>query len=214
VKESQRPDPDPLAACADEPIAYPGSIQPHGWLLVFSPVGIVTHVSANLLAMTGQTAETCIGGRIEAALPSGAADCAKALLAWASQPEGGFVCRFTQGGAALRGFAHRAGDSLILEMENCGSNPPERTDSLQADILEFSRATEDINDWRDLAQLAARVARRCSQFDRVLIYRFDRDFNPKPSNRWIFGRRPCAASRPSIWPICATWAPVPRCPPH
>ena len=168
---------DPLAACADEPIQVPGSIQPHGWLVAFSPTGIVSHVSANLLDLTGQSAHACIGGRIEAALPAGAAPCTAGLLAWAGQPEGGFVCRFVHGGAALRGFAHRAGDLLILELESAGGGGPERSDGLQADVLEFSRAAEDLGDWRSLAHLAARVARRCSRFDRVLIYRFDRDFN-------------------------------------
>ena len=81
------------------------------------------------------------------------------------------------GGAELRGFAHRAGSLLILELEPCGILTPGRTDGLQADVLEFSRAADDVVDWRDLAHLAARIARRCSQFDRVLIYRFDRDFN-------------------------------------
>jgi light-regulated signal transduction histidine kinase (bacteriophytochrome) len=167
----------PIATCADEPIQFPGSIQPHGWLLTFTALGIVTHVSANLLALTGQSEQSCIGGRIEAALPAGAAPCTAGLLAWASQPEGGFVCRFVHGGAELRGFAHRAGNLLILEIEPCGNVTPGRTDGLQADVLEFSRAADDVPDWRDLAHLAARIARRCSGFDRVLIYRFDRDFN-------------------------------------
>lgn len=168
---------DPLAACADEPIQVPGSIQPHGWLIAFSPAGIVTHVSANLAELTGKSPAACIGGRIEAALPDSAHDCAPALLAWAGQPEGGFVCRFEQGGLARRGFAHRAGDLLILELESSGNDGLEGSDGLQADVLEFSRAAEDVGDWRSLARLAARVARRCSRFDRVLIYRFDRDFN-------------------------------------
>ncbi len=167
----------PITACADEPIQFPGSIQPHGWLLTFTPTGIVTHVSANLLELTGQSEHACIGGRIEAALPSGAGPCTARLLAWANQPDGGFVCRFVHGGAELRGFAHRAGEALILELEPCGVVTAGRTDSLQADVLEFSRAAEDIADWRNLAHLAARIARRCSGFDRVLIYRFDRDFN-------------------------------------
>jgi chemotaxis family two-component system sensor kinase Cph1 len=166
-----------FATCADEPIQFPGSIQPHGWLITFTPAGVVTHVSANLLTLTGQTEQACLGGRIEAALPVGAQSCIAGWLGWASQPEGGFVCRFVHAGAELRGFAHRAGDSLIFELEPCGSVPSGRTDSLQAEMLEFSRAAEDISDWRHLASLAARVARRCSRFDRVLVYRFDRDFN-------------------------------------
>jgi light-regulated signal transduction histidine kinase (bacteriophytochrome) len=177
VTETEAAHTDPLAACADEPIHVPGSIQPHGWLLAFTPAGLVTHVSVNLLQLTGQSAQSCIGGRVEAALPAGAAHCMPALLAWASAPEGGFVCRFVHGGTELRGFAHRAGEALILELEPCGSTTPGRTDSLQADVLEFSRAADDAHSWRHLALLAARVARRCSGFDRVLIYRFDRDFN-------------------------------------
>ena len=169
--------PDRLASCEDEPIQWPGSIQPHGWLIAFTPAGRVTHASANIAALTGRTAMSWVGAPIETLFPAGAEACAAELMGWAGRAEGGFVCRFTHGDAELRGFAHRCGETLILELESCAKTPADQTDSLQADILEFSRAAEDITDWRSLAELAARVARRSSLFDRVLIYRFDRDFN-------------------------------------
>jgi light-regulated signal transduction histidine kinase (bacteriophytochrome) len=174
-----------LAACEDEPIDIPGSIQPHGWLLAFSPDGTVTHISANFAAVNGLDPAACIGRPLAETLPPQAASCATDLLDWASRLEGGFVSRFPHQGGALRGFAHRAGreptgpacDHLILELEQGDASLNEHTDALQADILEFSRAAEDLAGWQALASLAARIARRSSRFDRVLIYRFDHDFN-------------------------------------
>jgi light-regulated signal transduction histidine kinase (bacteriophytochrome) len=180
VSDAYQPNLD-LAACEDEPIHIPGSIQPHGWLLAFTPTGTVTHLSANFGSVSGCDPSACIGRSVADVLPPEASLCLQDLLAWAARPEGGFVCRFPHGGGALRGFAHRAGsppdgNHLILELEP-GAAGSDRTDALQADILEFSRAADDLAGWHSMAALAARIARRSSRFDRVLVYRFDHDFN-------------------------------------
>jgi light-regulated signal transduction histidine kinase (bacteriophytochrome) len=165
-----------FASCGDEPIHIPGSIQPHGWLLAFTPSGTLTHLSANCAAVTGRPPSECIGAPLPDILPPAAQGCVDELLDWARRPEGGFVCHFAQDTSIIRGFAHRAADRLILELEP-GAGAQDRADALHADILAFSRAAEDLPEWRDLACLAARVARACSGFDRVLIYAFDQDFN-------------------------------------
>jgi light-regulated signal transduction histidine kinase (bacteriophytochrome) len=163
-----------LAACEDEPIHIPGSIQPHGWLLAFTQDGRVTHASANCATITGRPAEESIGLGLARLLP---ADLAAALTAWSGRPDGGFVASLSHGGRSLRAFAHRAGAARILELEERAAEAEGQTDSLQADILEFARTADGIEDWHDLARLAARTARRASGFDRVLIYRFDSEYN-------------------------------------
>ncbi len=165
-----------LAACEDEPIHIPGSIQPHGWLLAFTTSGTLTHLSANCASLTGRAPADCIGAALTSVLPRAAQGCVADLLDWARRDEGGFVCRFAHKTSFIRGFAHRTTDRLILELEP-GAGAHDRADALQADILAFSRAAQDLPDGRDLASLAARVARACSGFDRVLIYAFDEDFN-------------------------------------
>ncbi len=164
---------DPPDSCEDEPIHIPGSIQPHGWLLAFSPDGIVRHASANLGALGGGDPARCIGGGLDKALPGEAAPLVESLLGWAAQPHGGFVRIADLARRRCRAFAHRAGDLLILEIEPAPHDPPGRSDTLQADVLDFSRAADALTDWRDLAWLATRAARRITGFDRVLIYRFD-----------------------------------------
>jgi chemotaxis family two-component system sensor kinase Cph1 len=162
-----------LAACGDEPIHIPGSIQPHGWLLAFAPDGRVTHASANCAEVTGRRPEAMIGLGLGDVLPQ-AAD---ALAAWAAQPEGGFVNSIDIAGQRLRAFAHRATDAFIVELEWQAGASDAHGDRLQADVLEFARAADGIAGWERLASLAARTARKASGFDRVLIYRFDAEFN-------------------------------------
>jgi light-regulated signal transduction histidine kinase (bacteriophytochrome) len=174
------PAPDQPNACAQEPIHIPGSIQPHGWLLAFGCDGVVSHASENLDSLLGRPAPGVLGAALADILPwqseSGGV-LARDVMGWARQSAGGFARRARLQDALYQCFAHRADGAMILEIEPVAPASQNAADSLQADVLEFSRAAEDLADWRGLAQAAARTARRISAFERVLIYRFDADWN-------------------------------------
>lgn len=172
------------ASCESEPIHIPGGIQPHGWLIAFTASGRVTHVSANVSALGGLHPGEAIGKTLAEMLPAEARSLAAGslgLLEWARRGTGGFVRQVRITGQWCQCFAHRVGDQLILEIE-----PEPRpgvfgaagmADTLQADVLDFSREAEDLGAWQDVVHLATRTARRLSGFDRVLIYRFDSAWN-------------------------------------
>ena len=51
-----------LANCADEPIRFPGAIQPHGLLVTLTELGLqIQQVSANVLTLFGVSAESLLG---------------------------------------------------------------------------------------------------------------------------------------------------------
>ncbi len=58
-----------LANCADEPIRFPGAIQPHGVLLMLSePDFTIRQVSANVLQLMGHDPHRLLGQTLDALL--------------------------------------------------------------------------------------------------------------------------------------------------
>lgn len=56
-----------LANCADEPIRFPGAIQPHGVLLMLSePDFVIRQVSANVLQLMGHDPHGLPGQTLDA----------------------------------------------------------------------------------------------------------------------------------------------------
>ena len=56
-----------LANCADEPIRFPGAIQPHGVLLMLSePDFVIRQVSANVLQLMGQDPQRLLDQTLDA----------------------------------------------------------------------------------------------------------------------------------------------------
>ncbi|WP_229505771.1 hypothetical protein [Massilia genomosp. 1] len=62
-----------LSSCDQEPIRFPGSIQPHGFLLALSPTLQVLQASDNLDQMIGVDCERAIGQALEAVIGEQAA---------------------------------------------------------------------------------------------------------------------------------------------
>ena len=61
-----------LANCADEPIQFPGAIQPHGLLFTLTePDLTVLQVSANVHALLGLEPQQVTGQSLEKALGAG-----------------------------------------------------------------------------------------------------------------------------------------------
>jgi chemotaxis family two-component system sensor kinase Cph1 len=152
-----------LNACDREPIHIPGSIQPHGLLLVAEGLltiggagGIDARLSRDWL---GQSLDNLLNQDVAARLKaSGGADT--------------IPLNQVRGVDELfDAVAHRAGGRLIVELE------PASADRLPATLvlsgLELSnRSFERATGLRDLCERAAVEFRRVTGFDRVMVYRF------------------------------------------
>jgi len=168
-----------LDNCAREPIHIPGAIQPHGVLLACrGPALTIAQVSANVgdLVVPARLAPEAVLGQPLAAVlePASAALVADA----ASRPslrETNPLTLLTRDGQRHTAVLHRSGDLLVVEMErsdsevlSAGFDP-----RLRASVMRLQGAREP----RRLSAIAAEEVRALTGFDRVMVYRFDPEWN-------------------------------------
>lgn len=165
-----------LDACAREPIHIPGSIQPHGALLVLRLD--LTIVQAAIGDIGLFSAEQSVAGRTLAdVLPPALRPVADRLGAHftSPQPLSLGISRITD--RAFHMAAHRRGDLILLEFEEAETAEPLPFGNLDPLISGFLSDLQAAATVEELGALAAREVRRITGLDRVLVYRFDQDGN-------------------------------------
>ncbi|NEK57008.1 SpoIIE family protein phosphatase [Geodermatophilus sabuli] len=158
-----------LQRCADEPIAVPGAIQPHGALLaVTEPELAVVVASANAAELLGE------GDDLSAVL--GDADLTRLRAGLAGDLAELNPLRVTVRGAEFDLVVSRADGLLLTEWE-----PVEGAEEAGAAwhrrlpaVLQRLSATTGL---AGLADTLARDVRTLTGFDRVMVYRFDPEWN-------------------------------------
>ncbi|WP_104525058.1 SpoIIE family protein phosphatase [Blastococcus atacamensis] len=163
-------DEDALLRCADEPIAVPGAVQPHGVLLaVTEPDLAVVVASANAEAVLGRT-----GGTLDQYLADD--DAARLREALAGDLTEVNPLRVRVAGADVDVVLHRADGLLITEWEpvagaeQAGAAWHRRLPN----VLQRLSASATLD---ELGEVLARDVRTLTGFDRVMVYRFDEGWN-------------------------------------
>ncbi|MGY1714171.1 SpoIIE family protein phosphatase [Geodermatophilus sp. SYSU D01106] len=168
----RRVDDEALARCAEEPIAVPGAVQPHGALLAVTEPGLeVVVASANAAQVLG----TDPAGRTLADLlaPAELDRLRAALAADLSEAD---PLRVAPGGAELDLVLSRSGDLLVTEWEpvagaeQAGAAWHRRLPT----VLQRLSAPTSLE---GLTGVLAREVRALTGFDRVMVYRFDAEWN-------------------------------------
>ncbi len=166
-----------LDACAREPVHIPGAIQPAGCLISLDgEMRQVCQVSANLEAFLGvSVAEALkahpgdlIGSRLLTRLR-------QALLDQERLPSALTAQRRVR--ERLRRFhvvAYRSGSRVVVELEPL-SQPDERR--LLATVNEWLVQVSQIDDPDALLQALTRSVQQLTRHERVMIYRFDEQWN-------------------------------------
>lgn len=167
MTDTVSPDLD-LDACAREPIHIPGSIQPHGVMLVADrTTQEIGHAAGDVAGRLGVTRWQ--GESLGAVL----GDPLATRLAQVTQSGGGsgYAGRLIRGETAFDVMAHLSGERLIVELE-----PAEREEPAAAELLAqletAAAAFERAPNLQVLCERAAVEFRRLTGFDRVMIYRF------------------------------------------
>lgn len=155
--------------CDREAIHLPGSIQPHGALLVLeADLLTVLQVSENIqeflgLAVPevlGQGVARLLGPQVEQdlilALPAGTPDRLQ------------FRTRLSTFPQPLTMTAHRSGERLILEIEHLPQDVTDSSNRLRNAVFTL----ESAGSLPELLNAAVTAARDLSGFDRVMLYRF------------------------------------------
>ncbi|MFC7473892.1 ATP-binding protein [Dankookia sp. GCM10030260] len=175
---------DPTIGCDREPIHVPGSIQPHGHLLAFAGDGLaLIHASAG--------AGTVLPGGIAAAFGQPIAHIFADLPhehlceGMRGLPETGplQLGRFrAASGAAFQAIGHRSLDGhAVLELESefkdDGPAPRSTLEALYPGVREAFARLGRATSLEALAATAASAVRRITGFDRVLVYRFEENWD-------------------------------------
>ncbi|WP_374157511.1 SpoIIE family protein phosphatase [Mycobacterium sp. G7A2] len=171
-----------LDNCAREPIHIPGSIQPRGVLAVVDEHDFtVRHVSANVADLLDRAVDAVLGRHLSSLIGADQA----AILEQASANFGDLrqrnpvECVIDVAGEAKEfdAILHRDPGGLLVELEIAhGERPYSFPNTYQA----VRSSVEDLNRASTLSELydtTARAVRDLTGFDRVMVYRYDDDFN-------------------------------------
>ncbi|QTL02167.1 GAF domain-containing protein [Aquabacter sp. L1I39] len=174
MREASRP--DLLEACAQEPIRIPGGVQPHGALLVLRPDDLaVVQASANAADILGFPVAAERTPRI-ADLPLGGGTLLDDIARWSAGQDGFYLKAQAIADRMFEVSAHRTPQGLLVEFEPaCDLGDPSET--FYPVLRDFLEESEALPDTLRLAEAVAARVRRLTGFNRVMIYRFDEDWN-------------------------------------
>jgi len=165
---------DAVERCAEEPIHIPGSIQPHGFLLVLDAELRIRQASQNLLDWLGMPAHELLGLPLQELITEPALPARLANLS--TQDRNPFHLgdvRFSHAPDCLFALmAHNHDGQLILELERA-SNPSDAYGLLYPLMRTFIARLHSAEDLESICQLAVDELHRITGFGRVKAYRFD-----------------------------------------
>lgn len=155
-----------LRRCETEPIHTPGSIQAHGALLI-TDADQVVRVASEQLDLLGATPASVLGRPLSEVLGVELTE---------------VMSRFAVGeafsgtgptGSTLDVLTHAAGDGLLIEVE-----APSAVDvNDRASITSMLRRLQSATSVGELLDLIVTLTRGLTGFDRVMLYRFDEEWN-------------------------------------
>ena len=165
--------------CAQEPVQIIGSIQSHGLLFALSEPDLnVRQVSANVSSLLGIAPQSILGGSFADVLG------APQFAPFQSQMVNNLP--FTAASVSLPAnnatlemtlIAHRQEGSLIVELElSAGAHSLKPLD-IDVHIRSPLSRVENAASLEELSRQAAEEIRKISGFDRVMVYRFDEEWN-------------------------------------
>ena len=165
-----------LANCADEPIRFPGAIQPHGLLLTLTePALQIIQVSANVETLLARAPESLIGQPLHSLI--GAEHTAHVLeaLQQAAFSEAAPL-RFELNGTEFEGLLHRHQGVLILELEIHVKNfQPRNVAGVSTHLGRILQRLQAATTLQALYDISVKEIQAMTGYDRVLIYRFEEE---------------------------------------
>jgi light-regulated signal transduction histidine kinase (bacteriophytochrome) len=162
-----------LTDCDREPIHIPGTIQPHGVLLVLAePALTVAQVSDNVRAHLSLSVEDVLGRPLSTLIDPPSVDEVREALRderwYETNP-----LRLQANGVLFDGIVHRHDGAAILELE---PNPePAKPMPLYHPFRPALMRLQHVATLAELAEVVVGQVRRVTGFDRVMFYRFHDD---------------------------------------
>jgi len=167
-----------LDTCASEPIRIPGAIQPHGALLACRGDDLrVVQASADAAAWFGREGDVLLGRSLLELFDAASGERLVEARRAERVRELGSLRLVARGGRAVEVLPHRvAPDLLIVELEEAAADDAGRVgfdERLRAIIIRLQASRDIAGLYRELAA----QFRGLTGFDRVMVYRFDAEWN-------------------------------------
>lgn len=165
-----------LANCADEPIRFPGAIQPHGALLTLREPDLqIVQVSANVASLFNHPPETLLGQPLDTLL---GADNARTVQQIASQLN--FIdapaLHVTLNGNEFEGLLHRHQGVLVLEFEPRYEHfQPKSVNGRASNLGKMLQHLQSAKTLQALYEISVSEIQAMTGYDRALIYRFEEE---------------------------------------
>lgn len=168
-----------LSNCDREPIHIPGHIQAHGVLLALDPSRLVIlQASDNTLQYLGVPVETLLDKQVDALLGAEQLGFLRDSLR-TERLEDNPLYLFTAhvlGSGPFHVIVHLHGGLLVMELE-----PMRPTTMRQPDFYELMKRSvarfQSARTVREFCQMVTEEVRRVSGYDRVMIYKFQKDWS-------------------------------------
>ncbi|MGV3459199.1 MAG: ATP-binding protein [Flavobacterium sp.] len=165
-----------LQNCEQEPIHIPGSIQPHGFLLGLKESNLVIdYCSANTAEyltllygeLLGKSFGDVFGNEAEAAL--------KHYVSQGSMLSSSLL-KLSLNGVDFVCTLHNSNGTFVLEGEPV-TDAGRAASQVYDQTSQFLTYMHDTHTLQELCALVAKGTREITGYDRVMIYRFDKDYN-------------------------------------
>ncbi|WP_426236812.1 ATP-binding protein [Pseudomonas sp. TWP3-2] len=165
-----------LANCADEPIRFPGAIQPHGLLLTLSePALEVVQVSANVETLLGRAPQEVIGQPLDSLIGETYAGQVREALQQPSLSDPSLLL-LRLNGTAFDALLHRHQGVLILELEIHVENfQPRNVAGKHTHLGRMLQLLQGAKSLQALYDISVKEIQAMTGYDRVLIYRFEEE---------------------------------------
>jgi diguanylate cyclase (GGDEF)-like protein/PAS domain S-box-containing protein len=177
--------PADLERCASEPIHLPGSIQPHGCLLALDPFELsIRQASRNVEEFLGESVDSLLGRKLESVFPESELEPLRETIIAIGHDRrhqtGTHVpldLSSPAGAQTLLGLMHVHAGLVILELERIRPDDTLRVPRWMWQTEETLAAMRFAQQADDLYQVAVNGLRAVASLDRVMLYRFDADWN-------------------------------------
>ncbi|QTD35577.1 ATP-binding protein [Pseudomonas fluorescens] len=165
-----------LANCADEPIRFPGAIQPHGLLLTLSEPDLsIIQISANVETLLARPAQELIGQPLQSLIGDAHAAHVREALRQPALSDAPPL-HFRLNGTAFEGLLHRHQDVLILELEIHVENfQPRNVAGTETHLGRMLARLQKAQSLQALYDISVKEIQAMTGYDRVLIYRFEEE---------------------------------------
>ncbi|HCI81740.1 MAG TPA: cyanobacterial phytochrome A [Ktedonobacter sp.] len=166
-----------LTDCDKEPIHIPGYVQPHGVLLALTePDLTIVQVSESAETVLHVPAQSLLQQSLDTLLDEFQMETLRGYLASENLRAINPV-KLQVHGKTFDGIFHRVEGLLILELEPAQTREQPGFPSFYHAIRASATALQAATSLRELVQAAADEVRQITGFDRVMVYRFDKDWN-------------------------------------